>query len=59
MKSSNNKMYNLMIMLSDLASNVAMSEKNGIGYDVEGFEEDLDNLVEKIYDAIDERKVAE
>ena len=54
MKSS--KMYNLMTMLSTLASNVAMSERKGLSYDLEEVEEDLDSLMDKIYDEIKERK---
>lgn len=54
-----NRMYSLMIMMAEMASNVAVSEKNGLSYDVEEFEEDFDSLVEKIYDELKERKEAE
>lgn len=43
-----NKMYYLMTRLSELANNVAFSEKNGFEYDKEEFKEDLRTLMEKI-----------
>ena len=43
-----NRMYNLTLMLVDLAKNVAWAEKEGIGYDKESFKEDLETLVKNI-----------